>query len=53
MIETASLLMTMPELLLTGAGLILLMVATFGGDNSARLVGWLAVAALAVAGWSL
>ena len=53
MIETASLLMTMPELLLTGAGLILLMVATFAGDNSARLVGWLAVAALAVAGLSL
>ena len=53
MIETASLLMTMPELLLTGAGLILLMVATFGGDNSARLVGWLSVAALAIAGWSL
>jgi len=53
MIETASLLMTMPELLLTGFGLILLMVATFGGDGAARLVGWLSVAALAVAGWSL
>jgi len=53
MIETASLLMTMPELLLTGFGLILLMVATFGGDGAARLVSWLAVAALAVAGWSL
>lgn len=53
MIETASLLMTMPELLLTGFGLILLMVATFGGDERARLVGWLSVAALAVAGWSL
>jgi NADH-quinone oxidoreductase subunit N len=53
MIETASLLMTMPELLLTGAGLILLMIAAYAGDGSARLVGWLSVAALAVAGWTL
>ena len=53
MIETASLLMTMPELLLTAFGLMLLMAATFAGDGSAKLVGWLSVAALAVAGWSL
>ncbi len=53
MLDTASLLMTMPELVLTGAGLILLMVAAYAGDGSARLVGWLSVAALAVAGWTL
>jgi len=53
MFDTASLLMTMPELVLTGAGLILLMVAAYAGDGSARLVGWLSVAALAVAGWTL
>tara|TARA_R110000782_G_scaffold78293_3_gene155843 strand:- start:31923 stop:33374 length:1452 start_codon:yes stop_codon:yes gene_type:complete len=53
MIETASLLMTMPELLLTGAGLILLMIAAYAGDGRARLVGWLSVGALGVAGWSL
>jgi len=53
MLDTASLLMTMPELVLTGAGLILLMVAAYAGDASARAVGWLSVAALAVAGWTL
>ena len=53
MLDTASLMMTMPELVLTGAGLILLMVAAYAGDTSARLVGWLSVAALAIAGWTL
>ncbi len=53
MLDTASLLTTLPELVLTGAGLILLMVAAYAGDGSARFVGWLSVAALAVAGWTL
>lgn len=53
MFDTASLLMTMPELVLSGAGLLLLIVASFSGDGRARLVGWLSVAALAVAAWTL
>jgi NADH-quinone oxidoreductase subunit N len=40
----------LPEIILTIAGLALLMVAAYAGDASARLVSWLAVAALAVAG---
>ncbi|HEV2080019.1 MAG TPA: NADH-quinone oxidoreductase subunit NuoN [Allosphingosinicella sp.] len=44
-----SLLLTLPELILTGASLILLMVTAFAGDRSARLVTWLAVASLAAA----
>ncbi|MGE4430672.1 MAG: NADH-quinone oxidoreductase subunit NuoN [Sphingobium sp.] len=46
MLDMASLLMTAPELVLTGAGLILLLVAAFAGDGAARLIGWLSVAAL-------
>ena len=53
MFDTASLLMTMPELVLSAAGLLLLIVASFSGDDRARLVGWLSVAALAVAAWTL
>ncbi|WP_184078690.1 NADH-quinone oxidoreductase subunit NuoN [Sphingobium subterraneum] len=53
MMDTASLLMTAPELILTGAGLILMLIAAYAGDGSARLVSVLAVAALAVAGVSL
>jgi NADH-quinone oxidoreductase subunit N len=53
MFDTASLMMTMPELVLSGAGLLLLIVASFSGDGRARLVGWLSVAALAVAAWTL
>jgi len=49
----SSLLMTAPELVLTAAGLALLMVATFAGDGSARLVGWLSILALGIAGWTL
>ena len=44
-----SLLLTLPELILSAASLILLMIAAFAGDRSARLVTWLAVASLAVA----
>lgn len=38
-----------PEIILTLAGLALLMVAAYAGDRSARLVNWLAVLALALA----
>jgi len=38
----------LPEIILTVAGLALLMVAAYAGDASARLIGWLAVAALAL-----
>jgi len=51
--DMASLLMTAPELVLSVSGLLLLMVAAYAGDGSARLVGWLSIAALAVAGWTL
>jgi len=47
---TASMLAVAPELLLTGSGLILMLVAAFFGDGAARLIGWLSVAALAGAG---
>lgn len=53
MIDSASLLAVLPELLLTAAGLILMLVAAFAGDNSARVVNWLAVLALVIAGLAL
>jgi NADH-quinone oxidoreductase subunit N len=53
MFDTASLMMTLPELVLTAGGLILMMVAAYAGDGAARLVGWLSVATLALAGWTL
>ncbi len=40
----------LPESVLGLAALVLMLVAAFGGDASAKLVGWLSVAALAVAG---
>ena len=40
----------LPEIVLTIAGLALMLVAAFGGDGSSRIVSWLSVAALAVAG---
>jgi NADH-quinone oxidoreductase subunit N len=46
-----SLLLTLPELILSAASLILLMVVAFAGDRSGRIVTWLAVMALAVAGY--
>ena len=49
MFDTPSLLMTLPEMVLACAGLILLMIAAYVGDGSARLLGWLSVAALALA----
>src|SRR3954470_18643412 len=42
-----SLHLTLPELILSLAALALLMVAAYAGDRSARLITWLAVAALA------
>lgn len=53
MIDSASLLAVLPELILTAAGIILMLVAAYGGDGSARLVNWLSVIALAVAGVAL
>jgi NADH-quinone oxidoreductase subunit N len=53
MIDAASLLAALPELVLTVGGLILLMVAAYGGDKAAPVVGWLSIATLAAAGWAL
>jgi NADH-quinone oxidoreductase subunit N len=52
-----SLLLTLPEIILSAGAIILLMVAAFAGDKAARLATWLAVAlfagaALAVPGVS-
>ncbi|WP_176590452.1 NADH-quinone oxidoreductase subunit NuoN [Sphingobium sp. EM0848] len=53
MIDSASLLAVVPELILTAGGLILLLVAAYGGDKSARVINWLAVVTLIAAGVSL
>ena len=53
MIDSLSLLMVLPELLLTGAGLVLLLVAAYAGDGSTKAVSWASVAALVAAGISL
>jgi len=53
MIEVASLLAVLPELVLTVAGLALLITGAFAGDGSARVVNWLSVLALAIAGLTL
>ncbi|MES2497748.1 MAG: NADH-quinone oxidoreductase subunit NuoN [Pseudomonadota bacterium] len=50
---TASLALTVPELILSVGALMLLMVAAFGGDGFARAIGWGAVALFAAAGFSL
>ena len=50
---TASLALTLPELILSLGALALLMVAAFGGDGLTRAIGWGAVALLAAAGLSL
>lgn len=44
-----SLLLTLPEVILSVAALALLMVAAFAGDRSARIATWLAVLSFAVA----
>ena len=53
MIDSASLLAVLPELILTAGVLILLMVAAFGGDGTARIVNALSVLTLIVAGVAL
>ncbi|MFD1105725.1 NADH-quinone oxidoreductase subunit NuoN [Sphingobium olei] len=53
MIDSASLLAVLPELILTAGGLVLMLVAAFGGDGSARVVNWLSVLTLAIAGVSI
>ncbi len=53
MIDSASLLAVMPELVLTAGGLILLMIAAYGGDATARIVNWLSVLTLLAAGLTL
>jgi NADH-quinone oxidoreductase subunit N len=45
----ASLLLSLPEIILSAAGLLLMMAAAFAGDRSARLLSWLSVVALIVA----
>src|SRR3546814_7930961 len=53
MTEASSFLMAMPELVLTVAGLILLMVAAYAGDRATHAVSWLSVLALGAAGITL
>ncbi|GAY21040.1 MULTISPECIES: NADH-quinone oxidoreductase subunit NuoN [Sphingobium] len=53
MIDSASLLAVLPELILTAGGLILMLIAAYGGDATARLVNWLSVLTLAIAGLAL
>ena len=50
---TASLALTLPELILSIGGMLLLMVAAFGGDGLARAIGWGAVALFGAAAFSL
>ena len=44
---------SMPELILSFGGLVLLMVAAFAGDKTTRAVGYASVGLLAFAGFSL
>src|ERR1044072_6255745 len=44
-----SLLLTLPEVILSIAALALMMVAAYAGDRSARVVTWLAVISFALA----
>ena len=53
MVDTASLLMVMPELVLTIGGLVLMIAAAYLGDGATRLIGWLSVATLVAAGATL
>ena len=53
MIDSASLLAVLPELILTAGGLILMLIAAHGGDATARVINWLSVLTLAVAGVAL
>ncbi|HKX23323.1 MAG TPA: NADH-quinone oxidoreductase subunit NuoN [Rhizorhapis sp.] len=53
MIDALSLSMVMPELILTGAGLILLIVAAYAGDRATQAINWLSVLSLLGAGLSM
>ena len=53
MIESASLLAVLPELIQTAGGLVLMLVAAWGGEASSRVVNWLSVLTLALAGFAL
>ncbi|MEC3949536.1 NADH-quinone oxidoreductase subunit NuoN [Sphingobium sp. HWE2-09] len=53
MVDSASLLAVLPELVLTVGGLGLMLVAAFGGDGTARVVNWLSVITLVIAGLTL
>ena len=53
MIESASLLAVLPELILTAGGLVLMLVAAWCGEASSRVVHWLSVLTLALAGIAL
>lgn len=48
-----SLLLTLPEILLTLSALALLMLAAYGGDRAARLATWLAIFTFAVAAFAI
>ncbi len=50
---TASLLLTLPELILSFGALLLLLLAAWGGERSTHLVGWLATGLLVSAGIAL
>ena len=49
----ASLLLTLPEIILTLAALVLMMAAAWMGDRSGRLLTWLGIAALAGAAFAV
>jgi NADH-quinone oxidoreductase subunit N len=50
---SASLLLTLPEIILSAAALALMMAAAWMGDRSARLLTWLAIAAFAGAAFAV
>jgi NADH-quinone oxidoreductase subunit N len=53
MFETASLALAMPEIILSVGAIALMMVAAYAGDDATRLVGWISIALLAAATFSL
>lgn len=50
MVDANSLLMVMPELILTAAGLVFLIVAAYAGDRATQIINWLSVLSLLAAG---
>jgi NADH-quinone oxidoreductase subunit N len=53
MFESASLALALPEIILSLGAIALMMVAAYAGDSTTRLVGWVAIALLAVATMAL